>query len=100
MITRQRMPNGHVTVTFQIPHDTAASSAVVGDFNGWSREVTPMHPTAAGLQATVLLAPGRSYRFRYLLDDDRWVNDWQADGYVDNDYGGSDSVLDLTELRE
>ena len=43
---------------------------------------------------TVTLAPG-TYRFRYLLDGQRWENDWAADDYVDNTYGGQDSVVDI-----
>ena len=49
-----------------------------------------------GFVARVLLEPGRQYRFRYLLDGERWENDWSADDYVDNELGGTDSVLDLT----
>jgi 1,4-alpha-glucan branching enzyme len=69
---------------------------VVGDFNDWSPD---RHPMAAGPGAwtcTLTLPVGRRYRFRYLLDGERWENDWQADDYVDNHYGGQDSVIDLT----
>ena len=37
---------------------------------------------------------------RYLLDGQRWDNDWAADAYVRNDFGGDDSVVDLTALAE
>jgi hypothetical protein len=49
---------------------------------------------------TVDLDAGRAYRFRYLLDGQRWDNDWAADAYVRNDFGGDDSVVDLTALAE
>jgi hypothetical protein len=49
---------------------------------------------------TVDLAAGRAYRFRYLLDGQRWDNDWAADAYVPNSFGGDDSVVDLTALAE
>ena len=55
----------------------------------WSRE-------GDELVARLALAPGRTYRYRYLLDGDRWENDWNADAYVPNGFGGEDSVLDLT----
>ena len=45
---------------------------------------------------TLVVRVGRRYRFRYLLDGERWENDWEADDYADNDYGGQDSVVDLT----
>ena len=44
---------------------------------------------------TLELEPGRSYRFRYLLDGGGWENDWAADGYVPNEFGGDDSVVEL-----
>jgi hypothetical protein len=44
----------------------------------------------------IALSPGRAYRFRYLLDGERWENDWAADAYVPNEFGGDDSVIDLT----
>ena len=44
-------------------------------------------------QATVALGPGRTYRYRYLLDGQRWENAWLADGYVPNPYGSDDSLV-------
>jgi hypothetical protein len=41
------------------------------------------------------LKTGQSYRFRYLLDGERWENDWEADGYVENDFGDEDSLVSL-----
>ncbi len=46
-----------------------------------------------GHEVTVELPAGASYRFRYLLDDSRWANDWAADDYVSNGYGSDDSVV-------
>ena len=51
-----------------------------------------------GLQPDARLDTGRAYRFRYLLHGRRWDNDWAADAYVRNDFGGDDSVVDLTVL--
>jgi hypothetical protein len=53
-----------------------------------------------GFSLTVDLGTGRAYRFRYLLDGQRWDNDWAADAYVRNGFGGDDSVVDLTALAE
>jgi 1,4-alpha-glucan branching enzyme len=89
---------GWVSVTFRVPAEAAADEvAVVGDFNEWNRHQHLLRPRGDGSHAlTLRLTTGRRYRFRYLLDDDRWQNDWQADDYVPNEYGGDDSVLDLT----
>jgi hypothetical protein len=34
-------------------------------------------------------------RFRYLLDGERWENDWTADAYVPNSFGSDDSVVEV-----
>jgi len=60
-----------------------------------------MHRDAqGGFSVTVDLDAGRAYRFRYLLDGQRWDNDWAADAYQHNDFGGDDSVVDLTALAD
>ena len=72
-----------------------------GEWNGWSADAGVMQRDAGGgFSVTVGLDAGRAYRFRYLLDGQRWDNDWAADAYVRNDFGGEDSVVDLTALAE
>jgi len=67
----------------------------------WSPGADVMQKDAGGgFSVTVDLDAGRAYRFRYLLDDQRWDNDWAADAYVANDFGGEDSGVDLTALAE
>lgn len=70
----------------------------VGNFNAWSTVAHPMTRDANGLVTEMELLAGRRYRFRYLLDGDRWANDWAADGYVTNHFEGDDSVIDLTTM--
>ena len=43
-----------------------------------------------GFSVIVDLEAGRAYRFRYLLDGQRWENDWAADAYLPNSFGGDD----------
>jgi 1,4-alpha-glucan branching enzyme len=88
---------GTVVVTFQVPACAAIRGvSVVGEFNDWSAVDTPMARSAEGFTAWVWLPVGRTYRFRYLVDDQRWENDWAADSYVANEFGGDDSLIDLT----
>ncbi len=89
-----------VVATFRLPDVHGAQSAhVVGEFNEWSHTAHPMVRTGEGFQAQIALDPGRAYRFRYLLDGERWENDWNADAYVPNEFGGDDSVIDLTDVK-
>src|SRR4051812_43183147 len=87
-----------VMVTFRLPRAIDAHRAcVVSEFNDWSETANPMERDRDSFLARIPLAPGRPYRFRYLLDGERWENDWAADAYVTNDFGGDDSVIDLTD---
>ncbi len=79
----------------------AQTAAICGDWNDWSADADIMRRDAqGGFSLTVDLEPGQTYRFRYLLDGERWDNDWAADAYVRNSFGGDDSVVDLTALAE
>jgi 1,4-alpha-glucan branching enzyme len=86
-----------VVVTFRLPEVAGERANVVGEFNGWSPEATPMERRDGSFVTEVELPIGRAYRFRYLLDGERWQNDWAADAYGPNEYGGDDSVIDLTD---
>jgi hypothetical protein len=84
-------------VTFRLPREAAAFAGIVnlvGDFNQWNREASPMKKLRDGsFSVTVSLPKGKAYHFRYLIDGFRWENDWCADAYVRNPYAGDDSVV-------
>ena len=86
---------GTIDVTFTLPAEVHAGTvALCGEFNNWSAEDIRLQRGSDGSwRATVALEPGRSYRYRYLLDGERWENAWQADCYVPNSYGSADSVV-------
>lgn len=87
------------TVTFTLPKEAAPEAetvCVIGEFNDWSPDATPMKRRTNGdFVASLDLEKGRSYRFRYLIDGWKFENDWQADRYEANPYGGDDSVIEL-----
>lgn len=76
-----------VKVTFSIAAEAAGAAkniVLVGDFNSWNPDdATALKKQKDGsFKAIVELAPGRDYQFRYLIDGNRWSNDWEADKYV------------------
>lgn len=87
-----------VTVDFrmQADHLDARSVHLVGEFNDWSSTATPMVRAESQFVVSLQLKTGRTYRYKFLVDGQRWENDWNADAYVSNEFGGDDSVLDLT----
>jgi 1,4-alpha-glucan branching enzyme len=101
-VIKSRAAKGKARVTFTVdPRVGAQAVAVCGEWNEWSADADVMHRDAqGGFSVTVDLDAGRAYRFRYLLDGRRWDNDWAADAYVRNDFGGDDSVVDLTALAK
>lgn len=84
-------------VVFRLPKAGAPGArnvTIVGDFNGWDKESTPMRKLGNGdFTVTLELEAGRQYRFRYLIDGELWENDWHADKYVRSPYGADDSVV-------
>ena len=99
---KSRGAKGKARITFTVdPQVGAQTAAVCGEWNDWSADADVMHRDAeGGFSVTVGLEAGRAYRFRYLLDGQRWDNDWSADAYQPNGFGGDDSVVDLTALAE
>jgi hypothetical protein len=86
---------GTVDVTFTLPADVPADTvALCGEFNEWSADDIRLARGRDGSwRATVPLESGRSYRYRYLLDGQRWENDRRADRYVPSPLGSTDSVV-------
>ncbi len=84
-------------VTFKYPNpELASTAAIAGDFNEWSQTETPMKKLKNGsFSVTISLDTGNSYSFRYILDGKTWVNDPDADGYVRNEHGEDNSVVEL-----
>lgn len=93
--TYRKTKKGTCKVTFVLPGDVGAETAsIVGDFNNWDERAAPMKRKRDGsFSADLSLEADKEYRFRYLLDDTRWENDWGADSYVPNPYGTEDSVV-------
>lgn len=87
---------GFVTVIFELPSSIAAQAVhVVGDFNDWNRHshaLTRSKPDE-DWRLVIELEAGKEYQFRYLIDGTTWQNDWHADRYVSNPFGGENSVL-------
>lgn len=96
MLTKGPVVGGKREVTFLLPPEVEATEVTLcGEFNEWSETSLPMQRTEQGaFVVTVLLEAGRRYRYRYLFDGHRWENDWKADDYVANEFGGTDSAVD------
>lgn len=81
-------------VTFYAPDEIDGETAyLVGDFNDWSENATPMEQLKDGrFKVTLNLDKDQEYQFRYLIDGE-WHNDQNADRYVQNPFSGDNSVV-------
>lgn len=87
-------------VTFRLPAEaaeTAETVVLVGDFNEWNPEngYEMKQLKNGSFKTTINLETGKEYQFRYLIDNNTWENDWEADKYVANEYGEDNSVVVL-----
>jgi 1,4-alpha-glucan branching enzyme len=83
-------------VTFDLPADIGPAKNVwlTGDFNDWDVQSTPMKKRKDGsFTVTVDLPRDAEYQFKYLIDGQRWENDWEADKYLPAPVGGGDNSV-------
>ncbi|MFQ5713941.1 MAG: isoamylase early set domain-containing protein [Candidatus Scalinduaceae bacterium] len=87
-------------VRFKLPKVVAPgarSVCIVGNFNNWNIHENPMKKLKNGDYTVKLdLETGMEYQFRYLIDELKWENDWNADKYVKSSYGDCDNSVVLT----
>jgi 1,4-alpha-glucan branching enzyme len=88
-------------VTFSLPVRNGNSRvSLVGDFNGWREGANLFKRRGDRQVASLTLSAGRRYEFRYLDEDGTWFNDEAAHGYVRNQFGEDNSVVDLRDPPE
>lgn len=70
-------------VSFRLAAEFVANASegiLLGDFNNWNPEegVQLQKNEDGSMAAEIALVSGRSYQYRYLLNDGRWVNDFSG----------------------
>lgn len=89
-------------VTFSVPAERVAEGVevrVVGQFNDWSWENgLALKPGKTTHEASLELAVGRTYEFRYLASNRTWFNDEAADDYVLTPFFSHNGVVTLEDV--
>ena len=85
-------------VTFVLSPETVAGAeegVLLGEFNDWTpgKGYSLKKTKGGGLSVSVSLEAGRSYQYRYLLNDGRWVNDSNALRYIYDDRVQAENCL-------
>jgi len=97
-LTKQYLKSKPVCkVTFRVPAEAARDANtvhIVGDFNSWDIYALPLQKLKDGtFKVTVELETNHEYQFRYLIDENTWENDWEADKYVPTPFGNSENSV-------
>ncbi len=92
-------------ITFTLPAEVvanASSGLLLGDFNNWDdTKASDLKKQKDGsMKATLALEEGRTYQYRYLLDDGRWVNDYSAETYAHVSGFGVDNCVITVPAKE
>lgn len=81
-------------VTFSVPAEIVDKEvALAGDFNDWDTSSIKLEEKNGEYKTVVRLKPENEYKFKYLIDGEKWENDYEADDYVPNEFGTEDSVV-------
>jgi 1,4-alpha-glucan branching enzyme len=83
-------------VTFVLPKEAvehAETVAVFGDFNNWQNGAILTKQKDGSFKAAVELEKGRSYEYRFLINNEKWENDWAAEAYAPTPFGAYNSVV-------
>lgn len=83
-------------VRFRMLAPDAEQVYVVGDFNGWSAEATPLSRRPGGWWETTLELPPGSYQFIYLVDGETTTPPRAATS-VDDGFGGENGLFTVPQ---
>jgi len=82
------------TVRFTIRAHEAKQVFLVGSFNGWSKDASPMKMVdGAAVWVIDLPLQEGEYTFMYLIDGIEWMTPPSADDFVTDDFGHLNGVV-------
>lgn len=84
---------GYIVIRYYNPD--AEYVMIAGNFNDWDPESLEMYEIGDGWWEAVLeLKPG-VYQYKFVVNGEDWVSDPNAFAYVDDGFGGKNSVLEV-----
>ncbi|MFC5080692.1 hypothetical protein VTH8203_01954 [Vibrio thalassae] len=89
-----------VEVTFELDATNVESAVLVAEFHDW--QPMPMKKVAKtkSFKYKTRLPKNAEFQFRYLVNDNDWVNDADADNYVPNGFGADNCIVKTEPLCE
>ena len=101
-----------VKITFDVAQDAAQDATAIEllcDFNGWdpvALKKSTAKKNAGNFSVTIDIPESEikdsyQYRFHYVMADgsEKYDNDWNADEYIANPFGGENSVVVVKKAK-
>lgn len=82
-------------VKFSLSIENAEKVKVLGLNNDWEKGLDLVKKKDGSFVADINLPKGSSQQFRYLIDGKEWMNEPTADGELQNNFGTTNSILEL-----
>jgi 1,4-alpha-glucan branching enzyme len=82
-------------VKFSIESETAETVAVIGLNNDWKTLLIMPKKKDGSFTVEVNLPKHSTHEFKYLVNQQEWINDTSADSFEPNIYGETNSVITL-----
>jgi hypothetical protein len=82
-------------VTFRVSCPDASEVSLIGEFNNWSPEATPMKLSGGGMWSVTVTLPPGTYSYKFLVDRKRKITDPSATGSEPDGFGGTNSVRNV-----
>jgi AMP-activated protein kinase-like protein len=82
-----------VSQSFVFVAPAARSVSIVGDFNDWSVEATPLALTSDGVWSVTVPLPLGRHEYQFVVDGKEWKQDPAAPQAPENDFGTRNSLV-------
>jgi hypothetical protein len=94
---RSGQPADKMVVRFELKAAEADSVFLVGDFSNWDPRQIPLQgPDEQGIwRVKIRLEKHKTYTYNFLIDEEIWMPDPDADLLVNDGFGGINSIINL-----
>ena len=82
------------------PSHTVKEVYLVGSMNNWNLKSNRMSETSKGVYAISLLLKPDEYQYKFLEDGMKYITDQNANSFVDDGFGGKNSVVVVNNTFE
>ena len=96
-ITAKKLDDGSVEATFFYGNPRATEVLIAGDFTNWQDGALPMEKGEKGFTLVKVFPKGTTVKYKFIVDGS-WTTDLKAPDFVDDGFGGKNSMGDLDEV--